>query len=69
VRAALAGCQPLVTIHSVDGGDHSFVLRKSSGRTQDQVDREIWDRITAWAPRPRTPNAASPESSSSGHAS
>jgi predicted alpha/beta-hydrolase family hydrolase len=65
VRAALEGRQPLLTIHPVNGGDHSFAVLKSTGRTQDQVDREIWDRITSWAPPARRPSAASPESSSS----
>ena len=68
VRSALAGRQPQITIHPIDGGDHSFAVLKSTGRTQDQVDREIWDRITSWAILLRTPNAASPGSSSSGRA-
>lgn len=65
VRAALEGRQPLVTIHAVDGGDHSCAVRQSTGRTQNQVDREIWDRITSWAPPARKASAASPESSPS----
>ena len=65
VRAALGGRQPLITVHAVQGGDHSFAVLKSTGRTQDQVDREIWDRIISWARPARTPNAASPEPSTS----
>jgi uncharacterized protein len=65
VRTALELRQPLITIHAVDGGDHSFAVRKSAGRTQEQVDRDIWDSVTAWAPRPRTASAASPEWSAS----
>ena len=48
VRAALEGRQPLITIHPVAGGDHSFAVPKSSGRTQDQVDREIFDAVDHW---------------------
>ena len=39
-------------LHSVEGGDHSLLVRKTElarqGRTQDDVDREILDRIAAF---------------------
>jgi uncharacterized protein len=48
VRAALEGRQPLITIHPVEDGDHSFAVRKSRGRAQEQVDREVLDAVGNW---------------------
>lgn len=37
------------TLHLVKGGDHSFSVPKSSGRTPDQVLAEVCDALAAWA--------------------
>lgn len=48
VRQALAGHKHSIEVHGVETGDHSLAVLKSGGKTQDQVDREIWDRIRSW---------------------
>jgi predicted alpha/beta-hydrolase family hydrolase len=48
IRAGLEGRQPPITIHPVEDGDHSFAVRKSRGRTQEQVDADIWDAVNQW---------------------
>ncbi len=52
IRLALesGGGTPPITIHAIDGGDHSLTLRagKRSDRTQETVDQEVLDRVTAW---------------------
>ena len=40
--------QPPIEIMTVDGGDHSFGVLKSSGRDQAQVHTEIQDRVVEW---------------------
>jgi predicted alpha/beta-hydrolase family hydrolase len=45
------GATPPIEIHTVDGGDHSFGVLKSSGRDQDAVHTEIQDAIAAWIRR------------------
>ncbi len=43
---------PNATIHPVEGGDHSFKIRKgSSSRSQDEVYAEIQDKIRDWIGR------------------
>ena len=37
-----------IDILEVPDGDHSFAVLKRSGRAQDAVHREIWDRVGAW---------------------
>jgi predicted alpha/beta-hydrolase family hydrolase len=37
------------TLHPLDGGDHSFAVPKSSGRTQTAVLEELADTIAEWA--------------------
>jgi hypothetical protein len=37
------------TLHSVEGGDHSFAVLKRSGRSADQVMDELVDAIVDWA--------------------
>jgi predicted alpha/beta-hydrolase family hydrolase len=49
IRAALQGRQPPVAIHEVDGGDHSFAVPKAAGKTQMEVDTQIWDAILSWS--------------------
>jgi uncharacterized protein len=37
------------TLHVVDGGDHSFAVRKSDGRSHDDAMDEIVDALVSWA--------------------
>jgi predicted alpha/beta-hydrolase family hydrolase len=37
------------TLHLIEGGDHSFKVRKSAGRTADQVMNELAATIDGWA--------------------
>ncbi len=37
------------TLHVIDDGDHSFAVRKRSGRTLSQARDEIADALAAWA--------------------
>ena len=45
------GAAPPIEILTVEGGDHSFGVLKSSGRDQDGVHAEIQDAIAAWVRR------------------
>jgi predicted alpha/beta-hydrolase family hydrolase len=40
---------PRATLHSIEGGDHSFAVLKRSGRSADQVMVELVDTIVDWA--------------------
>ena len=42
------GPRPPIDIHAVDGGDHSFGVLKSSGRSQESVHAAIQDAIVEW---------------------
>lgn len=44
----LADSKELVTLHVVEGADHSFHVLKSSGRNDREVLAEILDAFTAW---------------------
>lgn len=50
VKEALADASPAppIEVLSVDGGDHSFGVLKSSGRDQSLVHAEIQDAVAAW---------------------
>ena len=50
IRSALAPATsaPPITVFAVDGGDHSFAVRKSDGRGQTQVHADIQQAIAAW---------------------
>jgi uncharacterized protein len=50
VAAAIAGAAPAppIEILRVEGGDHSFAVLKSAGRTQADAHRDIQDRVAAW---------------------
>ena len=50
VREALADAQPAppITVMTVEGGDHSFAVLKSSGRDQAEVHTSIQDEVVAW---------------------
>jgi hypothetical protein len=47
LRATLAGL-PRATLHVVDDGDHSFAVRKRSGRDQAAVRSELVDASLTW---------------------
>jgi predicted alpha/beta-hydrolase family hydrolase len=47
LRAALAG-RPNATLHVVDDADHSFAVRKRSGRDATEVRDELIDATVAW---------------------
>lgn len=49
LRKALKPMRSNATLHVVDGGDHSLVVAKSSGRTRAEVIEEIGAAIEAWA--------------------
>ncbi len=40
--------KPPIEIMTVEGGDHSFAVLKSSGRDQNQVHAEIQDAVADW---------------------
>ena len=47
--APLTGCPtPPIEILRVEGGDHSFAVLKSAGRSQAEVHRDIQDRTVEW---------------------
>jgi predicted alpha/beta-hydrolase family hydrolase len=48
LRPHVASLAPLVTLHVVEGGDHSLAPPKGSGVSADHVSSEIQDRIAAW---------------------
>lgn len=58
VRTALGARAPHVSILAVEGGDHSFSVPKSRAKAQGDVDTAVWDAVSAWISRPRTPSGA-----------
>jgi predicted alpha/beta-hydrolase family hydrolase len=50
VRDAVRG-NPAIEVMSVDGGDHSFAVLKTSGRDQQDVHTEVCDAVAAWMRR------------------
>jgi predicted alpha/beta-hydrolase family hydrolase len=48
IRAVVARLGPRATLHVVEGGDHSFSVRKRSGRTNAQVIAEIATAVSSW---------------------
>jgi len=50
VREAIADAQPAppITVLTVEGGDHSFAVLKSSGRDQVELHSTIQDEVVAW---------------------
>jgi predicted alpha/beta-hydrolase family hydrolase len=58
IRAALGPDLPNFTIHPVEDGDHSFAVRKSFGRPQPDVERDILDAIRDWVSLQRTASGA-----------
>jgi predicted alpha/beta-hydrolase family hydrolase len=51
LRAAIAGLKADVTLHVIEGGDHSFAVPKRSGRSQEEVLAEIVDKSADWLAR------------------
>lgn len=53
VREAIADASPAppIEIMTVEGGDHSFAVLKSSGREQGAVHADIQDAVAAWIQR------------------
>jgi uncharacterized protein len=48
LRPILATLKAPATLYVVEGGDHSFKLPKSAGRTQADVMKAVQERIDAW---------------------
>ena len=50
IRRAIesGGAKPPITIHPVEGGNHSLTVRTTAGRTQGEVDRDVWDAVVSW---------------------
>ena len=46
-----ASPRPPIEVMSVEGGDHSFAVLKSSGRNQTEVHAEIQDAVAKWISR------------------
>jgi uncharacterized protein len=55
IKEAIADAspQPPIEILTVEGGDHSFAVLKSSGRDQAVVHAEIQDAVAAWIAKAR----------------
>jgi predicted alpha/beta-hydrolase family hydrolase len=55
VKEAIADASPAppIEILTVEGGDHSFAVLKSSGRDQAMVHAEIQDAVAAWIAKQR----------------
>jgi predicted alpha/beta-hydrolase family hydrolase len=51
-RAIHGGAAGLpITIHAVEGGDHSLAIRKGRGRTSEEVDHEVQSAVAEWVAR------------------
>lgn len=48
LRGVCGRLEDRVTLHVVEGGDHSFKVPKSSGRSDDDVLGELADAVAAW---------------------
>jgi predicted alpha/beta-hydrolase family hydrolase len=48
IRAVCAQLGPRATLHEIDGADHSFAVRKASGRTDADVLRELAVTVSGW---------------------
>ena len=49
IRAIVKQLKLLARLYFITGGDHSFKVPKSAGKSQEQVHEEIMDRIAEWA--------------------
>ena len=48
LEPVIARLEPRATLHLIDGGDHSFKVPKSSGRTAEDVMNDLADTIAGW---------------------
>jgi uncharacterized protein len=48
MRQVCADLGPRVTLHVIDGADHSFAVNKSTGRTNEDVKDELAQVIATW---------------------
>jgi hypothetical protein len=48
LAAVLGGLGDRATLHSVEGGDHSFGVPRRTGRTPALVEAEVAAAIVAW---------------------
>ena len=48
LEPVIARLKPRATLHLIDGGDHSFRVPKSAGRTPEDVMNELADTIARW---------------------
>jgi predicted alpha/beta-hydrolase family hydrolase len=48
IRETTAKLGPRAQLHVIEGGDHSFHVLKSSGRTDEQVREELLDTMAHW---------------------
>ena len=51
---------PRATLHVIEGGDHSFAVLKSSGRTPAEVEQELLDASVRWLEGIKVRKAAKP---------
>jgi hypothetical protein len=42
-----AGGNPRITVHGVEGGDHSLGIRQTKAKSQADVDTSVWDAVLA----------------------
>src|SRR6267378_3304743 len=49
LRPICAKLSSRATLHSIEGADHSFHVLKSSGKTDEQVLRELAETAASWA--------------------
>lgn len=48
IRQVHAGIADRATLHIIDGADHSFSVLKRSGRTNEEVQRELAQVVSSW---------------------
>ena len=48
LRPIVTPLEPPADVYVVEGGDHSFKVRKGAGVSQEDIYRAIQDRIAAW---------------------
>jgi predicted alpha/beta-hydrolase family hydrolase len=51
IEATTARLGERATLHRLEGADHSFAVLKRSGRTAQEVEREILETLLAWLAR------------------
>ncbi len=52
LRPRVKAMGKVARLHVIEGGDHSLIVPKSSGRTRGDVLAEVADAVEAWLPRP-----------------